>query len=57
MMRKQEVDVQLAKWIVGKLKQARSGHLLLLSLFGQVIETMREDTNHRAAEWLQLFRK
>ena len=44
-MRKQEVDVQLAKWLVGKRKQPRSGHLLMLSLFGQVIERMREDTN------------
>ena len=37
--------VQLAKCIVGKRKQPRSGHLLLLSLFDQVIEGMREDTN------------
>ena len=44
-MCKQEVDVQLAKCIVGKRKQPRSGHLLLLSLFGRVIEGMREDTN------------
>ena len=56
-MHKQEVDVQLAKWIVGKRKQPRSGHLLLLSLFDQVIEGMREDTNRWTAEWLQLFRK
>ena len=38
-------EVQVAKWIVVKRKQSRSGHLLLLSLFGQVIEGMREDTN------------
>ena len=38
-------------------KQPRSGHLLLLSLFDQVIEGIREDTNRWAAEWLQLFRK
>ena len=44
-MRKQEVDVQLAKWIVSKLKQPRPGHLLLLSLLGQVIAGMRKDTN------------
>ena len=56
-MHEQEVDVQLAKWIVGKRKQPRSGHLLSLSLFDQVIEGMREDTNRWAAEWLQLFRK
>ena len=55
--RKQEVDVQLAKWIVGKRKQPRSRHLLLLSLFGQVIEGMREVTHRWAAEWLQLFPK
>ena len=40
-----KVRVQLAKWVVGKRKQPRSGHLLLLSLFGQVIEGMRENTN------------
>ena len=56
-MRKQKVDVQLAKLIVEKRKQQRSGHLLLLSLFGQVIEGMREVTNRWATEWLQLFRK
>ena len=56
-MRKQEADVQLAKCIVGKRKQPRSGHLLVLSLFDQVIEGMREDNNCWAAEWLQLFRK
>ena len=44
-MRKQEVDLQLAKWIVGKRKQPRSGHLLVLSLFGRVIEGMSEVTN------------
>ena len=44
-IRKQEVDVQLAKWIVGKRKQSRSGHLLLLYLCGRVIKGMREDTN------------
>ena len=38
-MRKQEVDAQLAKWIAGKRKQPRSGHLTL-SLFGQLIEGM-----------------
>ena len=56
-MLKQEVDIQFAKWIVGKRKQPRSGHLLLLSLFGQVIEGLREDTNRWVVEWLQLFRK
>ena len=56
-IRKQEVDVLLAKWIVGKRKQPRSGNLLLLSLLGQVIEGMREDTNRSVVEWLQLFRK
>ena len=56
-MRKQEVDVQLVRWIIGKRKQPRSGHLLLLSLFCQVMEGMREDTNRSAVEWLQLFRK
>ena len=56
-MRKQEVDVQLAKSIVGKRKQPRSGHLLLLPLFGQAIEGMSEVTNRWAAEWLQLFLK
>ena len=56
-MRKQEVDIQIAKWIVGKRKEPSWGHLLLLSLFAQVIEGMREDTNRWAAEWLQLFRE
>ena len=53
MKRKQEVD---ARWIVEKRKLPRSGHLLLLCLFDQVIEGMREDTNRWAAEWFQLFR-
>ena len=44
-IRIQEVDIQLAKWRVGKRKQPRSGYFLLLSIFGQVIEGMREDTN------------
>ena len=56
-IRKQEVDVQLAKCIVGKREQPRSGHLHLLSLFGQVIEGMREDNNRWAAERLQSFQK
>ena len=54
-LRKQEVDVQLAKWIPEKRKQPRSSHLLVLLLFGQVIEGMREVTNLWTAEWLQLF--
>ena len=45
-MHKQEVDVQLVECIVGKRKQPRSGHLLLLSLSGRVIEGMRVDTRY-----------
>ena len=51
------MDVQLVKWIAGTSKQPRSGHLFLVSLFCQVMEGMREDTNRSAVEWLQLFRK
>ena len=54
-LRKQETDVRLAKWIAEKLKQPRSGHLLVL--FGRVIEGKMEVTNRWAAEWPQLFRK
>ena len=38
-------SVQSAKWIAGKRKQPRSGHLLVLCLCGRVIEGMREVTN------------
>ena len=44
-LRKQEVDVELAKWIAEKRKQPRSGHLLLLLLCGRMIEGKREVTN------------
>ena len=37
--------VQSAKWIDGKRKQPRPGHLLMLSLCGRVIEGVREVTN------------
>ena len=37
--------VQLAKWITGKRKQPRLGHLLVLSLCARVIEGVREVTN------------
>ena len=43
-------NVQLAKWITGKRKQPRPGHLLVLSLCGRVIEGVMEITNRRAAE-------
>ena len=56
-MRKQEVDVELAKWIAEKHKQPRSGHLLVLFLCGRAIEGKKEVTNRWTAEWLQLFRK
>ena len=56
-LRKQEVDVRLAKWMAEKRKQPRSGHLLVLFLCGQVIEGKREVTNRWTAEWLELFRK
>ena len=36
---------ELAKWIAGKPKQPRSGHFLVLSLCGRVIERVREITN------------
>ena len=38
-------SVQLAKWIAGKRKQQRSGHLLVLFLCGWVIEPVSEVTN------------
>ena len=44
-MHKQEVDVQLAKWIAEKRKQLRSGHLLVLFLCARMIEGKREVTN------------
>ena len=37
-------DVQLAKWLAGKRKQPRYGHLFVLSLCGRVIERVREVT-------------
>ena len=40
-----EYIVQLAKWITGKRKQPRTGHLLVLSPCGQIIEIVREVTN------------
>ena len=49
--------VKSAKVIAEKRKQPLSGHLLMLSLCGRVIERVREVTNRWAAEWLQLFRK
>ena len=49
-LRKQEVDVRLAKWTPGKRKQPRSGHLLVFFLCGRVIEGKREVTNRWAAE-------
>ena len=56
-LRKQEVDVRLAKLIAEKRKQSRSSHLFVLFLCGRVIEGVREITNRCAAELLQLFRK
>ena len=57
-LRKQEVDIRLAKWIAEKHKQLRSGQLLrVLFLCGQVIDGKREDTNCWAEEWVQLFHK
>ena len=54
---RKEVDVRLAKWIVEKRKQPRSGHLLVLFVCVRVIEGKEEVTNRCAAECLQLFRK
>ena len=44
------VNKKVAKWIAEKRKQPRSGPLIVLSLFGRVIEGMREVNNRLAAE-------
>ena len=56
-LRKQVVNVGLAKLFAEKRKQPHSGHMLMLFLCDRVIEAKREVTNSWAAKLLQLFRK